>query len=114
MDGVRIIRSEKLGEHQYARPIEKKRVEWDGKNDVEHVWEQVKRAIAESAKELFDSEIMGGKNQKNMECNDKVKAVIRRKEVVWKGVFGATNEEIKERCMELYREEKSKVKRYII
>ena len=49
MDGPRRIRSKKLRKHQhregYARSLEEKRVEWDGENNVEHMWEQVKRAM---------------------------------------------------------------------
>ena len=44
VDGARGIRSKILGEHQcregYARSLEGKRVEWDGDNNVEHMWEQ--------------------------------------------------------------------------
>ena len=39
---------------------------------------------------------------------------VARKEATWKGVLAASNEETKEICMEAYREEKRKVKRYII
>ena len=39
----RRTRSEKLREHQYrggyARCLESKRVEWDGENNVEYMWE---------------------------------------------------------------------------
>ena len=52
MDGVRMIRSEKLREHQYrvgyVRTFERKGVEWNGDNNVENMWEQMKRAIIES------------------------------------------------------------------
>ena len=45
---MRII-SEKLREHhyreEYARSLEGKRVKWDGENNVEDMWEQVKRAM---------------------------------------------------------------------
>ena len=38
------IRSEKLREHKYregyVRSLEGKGVEWDGDNNVEHMWEQ--------------------------------------------------------------------------
>ena len=41
--GVRRIRSEKPREHLYkegyARSLGIKRVEWDGDNNVEHMWE---------------------------------------------------------------------------
>ena len=45
MTGARRYRSEKLREYQfregYARSLEGTGVEWDGDNDVEHMWEQV-------------------------------------------------------------------------
>ena len=45
MVGTRRIRSEKLREHQYtegyARFLEEKGVEWDGDDNVMHIWEQV-------------------------------------------------------------------------
>ena len=57
--GARRIRSEKLREHQYreryARSLEGKGVEWDGDNKVEHMWEQVKRVIVETAREVCGS-----------------------------------------------------------
>ena len=39
-----------------------KRVEGDRDNNVEHMWEQVKRAIVESAREVCGSVRVGGKN----------------------------------------------------
>ena len=42
VDGARMIRSEKLREHQHredARSLEGKGVEWDGENNVEHMCE---------------------------------------------------------------------------
>ena len=41
-------------------------VEWDGGNNVEHMWEQVKRAMIDSAKEVCDSVRVGGKNPNNV------------------------------------------------
>ena len=62
------IRSKKLREHQYreeyARPLEGKRVEWYGNNNVEHMWEQVKRAVVENAREVWGSVRVGGKTQR--------------------------------------------------
>ena len=51
----RMIMSEKLTKHQYRegypRSLEGKGIEYDGENNVEDMWEQVKRAIFESARE---------------------------------------------------------------
>ena len=44
---------------------------------------------------------------------DKVKVAVKRKEAAWKEVLAASDEEVKERCMEAYREEKIKVKKCI-
>ena len=41
------------------------------------------------------------------------KTTIERKETAWKEVLGARNEVTKERCMEAYKEEMRKLKRYI-
>ena len=41
--------------------------------------------------------------------NNKIKAAVRRK-----GFLAASDEETEERCMEVYREEKRKVKRCVI
>ena len=50
--GDRRIRTKKLKEQQYrevyARCIEGKGVEWDGYDNVEYMWEQVKWAMVES------------------------------------------------------------------
>ena len=56
----RRIRSEKLREHHqyiegYVRSLEGKGIKWDGDNNVEHMWEQVKQAMVESAKEVCGS-----------------------------------------------------------
>ena len=49
---ARRIRSEKLREHQYredfARSLEREGVEWEGDNNVGHMWKQVKGAMVES------------------------------------------------------------------
>ena len=116
MVGARRVRSEKLREHQYkegyARSLEGKGVEWNDNNNVEHLWEQVKQAIVESAREVCGSVRLGGKNPKSVWWNYEIKTEDRRKEAAWK-VLTASNEEAKERCMEEYREEKRKVKRCI-
>ena len=56
MVGTRRFRSEKLREHQYregyAKSLEGERVEWDGHDNVEYMWEQVKQAMVESAREV--------------------------------------------------------------
>ena len=70
MVGPRRIKSKTLREHQYregyARSLEGKGVEWDGNNNVEHMWEQVKRAMVESAREVRGSVRIRGKNPKSV------------------------------------------------
>ena len=84
MVGARRIRNEKLDKHQYregyARPLEGKELEWDGSNNVEHMWEQVIWAMVESAREICSSVKVGGKNPKSVWCNGEIKAAVRRKE----------------------------------
>ena len=41
------------------------------------------------------------------------KVAVRIKEAAWKGVLAASDEKTKTMCMEAYREEKRKVKRYM-
>ena len=105
VDGAR--RSEKLREDWYkgyARFLEGKRV-GDGDDNVEHMWEQVKWAMIESAREVCGSVTVGGKNPKSVWLSDEVKGAVRRKEVL-----AAGDEEAKERCMEACKEEKRKLK----
>ena len=82
---VRRIKSKKLREHQYreryAWSLEGKGVEWDGDNNIEHMWKQVKKAMVETGKEVFDSVRVGGKTQKSVWWNDDIKAAVSRKEV---------------------------------
>ena len=56
-----------------------KRVEWDGENSAELMWEQVKRAMIESAREMCESMQVGGGNPKRVWWNDQVKAAVKRK-----------------------------------
>ena len=77
------------------------------------MWEQVKQAMVEIAREICSSVRVGENNPKSLWWNDEIKAAVRRKEAAWKGVLAASDEETKERCMEAYREEKRKVKRCI-
>ena len=71
-----------MREHQYregyARSLEGKGVEWD----VKHMWEQVKRAMEEIAKEQCGLVRVRGKNPNRVWQNDEVKAAFRRKEVL--------------------------------
>ena len=59
MDRARRIRSEKLRKRQwrgeYARSLEGNKVDWEGGSNVEHMWEQVKWAMVESAREVCGS-----------------------------------------------------------
>ena len=58
------------------------------------MWEQLKWAMVESAREVCGSVRLGGKNPKNVWWKDEVKAAIRRKETAWK-VLAASDEEAK-------------------
>ena len=78
-----------------------------------HIWEQVKLAMVETAREMCGSVRVGGKPPKSVLGNDEIKTAVRRKEAAWKKVLAASEEEEKEGCMEAYREEKRKVKRCI-
>ena len=51
---------------------------------------------------------VGGGNPKSVWWNDQVKATVNKKEVL-----GAKDEDVRERCMETYKEKKRKVKRSI-
>ena len=55
---LRNISTEREG---YARSLEGKGIEWDGVNNVEHMWEQVKWAMVENAREVYGSVRVGGK-----------------------------------------------------
>ena len=45
--------------------------------------------------------------------NNQIKAAVKRKEDAWKEVLEARDEDARERCLEVYKEEKRKVKRCI-
>ena len=70
VDGARRIIIEKLIDYQYregyARSTEGKRVKWDEVSNVKHMWEQVKRAMGESAKEVCGSVRGGGGNSRSV------------------------------------------------
>ena len=55
----------------------------------------------ERARELFGSLRKWRKNPKSILWNDEVKAIVRRKEAAWKEVLAASDEEAKERYMEV-------------
>ena len=80
---ARSIRSEKLTEHQYregyARSLEGKAVQLDGDNNVEHMWDQVKRSTVESAREVCGSVRVGGKDPKSVWWNDEIKPGVRKR-----------------------------------
>ena len=56
--------------------------------------------MVETAKEVYGSMRVEGKNPKSMWWNDEIKAAFRRKETAWKGVLATSDEETKERYME--------------
>ena len=88
---ARRIRRENLKEPQYrkryVRSLEGKGAEWDGDNNVEHMWEQVKWAMVESAREVCGSVRVGEKNQKSVCWNDETKAAVRRRRLLGGGCW---------------------------
>ena len=65
------------------------------------MWEQVKRAMVESAREVCGSVRVGRKNLRSVCWNDKVKAAVSRKEAAWKEVLDTRDEEAKEHVWKL-------------
>ena len=70
---ARRIRSKKLREHgnistekEKIKSLEGKGIEWDGDNNVKHIWEQIKRAMVETARAVYGPVRVGGKNPKSM------------------------------------------------
>ena len=74
------------------------------------MWEQVKQAMVESAREVCGSVHVGGGNPKSMWWNDQTKAAIKRKKDAWKEVLGARGKDAKDICFKVYKEEKRKLK----
>ena len=70
VDETRRIRNKKRREYQYregyARSLENKKVEFDDKNIVEHMWEQVKPAMVESVREVCGLVRVGGRIPKSV------------------------------------------------
>ena len=68
----------------------------------------MKRAIVESGREICGLVRVGGWNPKSVWWNDQVKVAVKRKKAL-----GARNEDARERCSDVYKEENRKVKRCI-
>ena len=54
-----------------------------------------------------------GGNPRSVWWKDRVKAAFERKEDAWKETLGPRDEDAKERCLKVYKEENRKVKRGI-
>ena len=109
--GVRRIRSEKLIEHQcregYARSHEEKGVEWDGDNNVENIWQQVKRTMVASASEVCGSVRVGEKNPKSVWWKDEIKLQLGKRRLFGRGCWQLTRKRQKKdvwNCTERKRE----------
>ena len=68
--------------------------------------------MVESTREVCSSAQVRGGNPKSV-WNDQVKGAVKRQEDAWKELLGATDKDARERCFEVYKEEKIKVKRCI-
>ena len=55
------------------------------------MWEQIKRAMVKSAREVCGLVRVGGKNPKYVWWNGEKKAAVRRKEATWNGVLAASD-----------------------
>ena len=90
VDRASRIRNEKLREHQYiieyARSLDGKRIKCDVGNNVEHLWEQVKRTLVQNSKEVCDSLRGGGMNPMSLWWNDEIKTAVMRNEAAWKEI----------------------------
>ena len=58
------------------------------------MWEQAKRAMVESAREVCGSISVGGKT-KSVWWNDEIKAAVRRKYTAWNGVLSPSDKQTK-------------------
>ena len=74
------------------------------------MWEQVKQAVVDGARVVCGSVRVGEMNPKNIRWNDVVKVSVERKEAAWKEVLGVMYAASKDRCIEVYKEEKRRLK----
>src|SRR5678815_1668645 len=110
------IKSEKLSEmcirDRYLRALASKSVECE-QVETEQIWEQMKEVIVSSAKEVCGCAKVGSKNVKSEWWNEEVMQAVKSKKEAWLNVLKANDEVSKERCLELYKEEKRNTKRCI-
>ena len=110
------IRSERLSEQsckeEYSRILVSREVVC-GEGDFERVWKQVKEAVVGSAKEVCGCVKIGNMNVKSELWSEEVKQAVERKKVAFLNVLKANDVISKERCMDVYREERKKTKRCI-
>src|SRR5678816_1973233 len=110
------IKSEKLSEQgnkdKYLRELASKSVECE-QVETEQIWEQMKEAIVSSAREVCGCAEVGSKNVNSEWWNEEVMKAVKGKKEAWLNVLKANDEISKERCLELYKEEKRNTKRCI-
>ena len=73
----------------------------------------MKEAIVSSAKEVCGCDKVGSKNDNSEWWNEEVMQAVKSKKEAWLNVLKANDEVSKERCLELYKEEKRNAKRCI-
>src|SRR5678815_2860189 len=71
----------------------------------------MKEAIVSSAKEVCGCAKVGSKNANSEWWNEEVIQAVKSKKEAWLNVLKANDEVSKERCLELYKEEKRNAKR---
>src|SRR5678815_3507979 len=103
------IKSERLSEpgnkDKYLRALSSKSVECE-QVETEQIWEQMKEAVGSSAKEVCGCAKVGIKNVNSEWWNEEVIQAVKSKKEAWLNVLKANDEVSKERCLEVYKEEK--------
>ena len=84
VNGVRRNKSDMLREQckeKYVRALETKIVKWNEASDIEHMWEQVKEVMVDSAREMCVTARMGRNNPRSEWWNYQLKVGVKGKKL---------------------------------
>src|SRR5678815_3200129 len=87
---------------KYVRALASKSVDCE-QVETEQIWDQMKKAIFSSAKEVCGCAKVGNKNVNSEWWNEEVMLAVKSKKEAWLNVLKANDEVSKERCLELYK-----------